>query len=379
MAPRGSQLSSLPALLVFAAGCLNANPYYEEPEEPEESASASASAGTTTTAGEATSEPSSSAGTTTTSAGSDSGPASEAGSESDATTVSDTGSPGLCGDGVIDPGEECDDGRNNADKDAYCTLDCKENVCGDGLLGPDEACDDGNTVSWDGCSDDCSALCGNGVLEDDEECDEGDANHDTLGPCTTACAPLPDLLLDPVGTSDFFGVPGVAKKGSCAMGHVVGLFGAHDMGALAQLGMDCVGLTPYTPLGGGVYRFTWGGAPAGLLDFGYAPLMPQEFEAKCDPDYPFLVEVDGWVGAGAIHGLTLTCADYRYYPGDSGYELEVTTVEKKVGPQRGMQADISADCTAKGPSAFATNVYAVENDVIAGIQLECVTPLLNDW
>ncbi len=49
--------------------------------------------------------------------------------------------------------------------------------CGNGLLDPGEACDDGNHVSGDGCDEDCSSdeTCGNGVLDEDrgEECDDG--------------------------------------------------------------------------------------------------------------------------------------------------------------------------------------------------------------
>lgn len=371
MAPRGSLVSTLSFVTVAAAGCLNSNPYYERPKEGEGASASSTSGGEATT--EPTTEPMTSGGVTTTDAGSES----DAGSDSE--SESESGAPGICGDGEVDPGEECDDGLDNADENAYCTLDCKENICGDGLLGPDEACDDGNTASWDGCSDDCSALCGNGVIEDDEECDEGDANHDTLGPCTTACAPLPSLLFDPAGVTDFLGAPGTAKKGSCSMSHVVGLAGAHQTDVLVQLGIDCVGLKAYEELGDGAYRFAWVGAPSGFPDFGYDAPMAVDFDVKCDPDYPFLVEVDGWLGDGVIHGLTLTCADYRYYPGDNGYELEITEVEKTIGPQIGMPADLSADCTDLAPEAFATNLFAVENDVLTGIQLECVKPLLNYW
>ena len=42
-------------------------------------------------------------------------------------------------------------------------------VCGDGILDPGEECDDGNTNDGDGCSSDCqsSEVCGNGVLDSD--------------------------------------------------------------------------------------------------------------------------------------------------------------------------------------------------------------------
>nr|MCH9688375.1 DUF4215 domain-containing protein [Deltaproteobacteria bacterium] len=59
--------------------------------------------------------------------------------------------PGVCGDGVHNGGEECDDGEANAD-DMACKSDCTLQWCGDGLLGPQEQCDDGNVDGADGCS-----------------------------------------------------------------------------------------------------------------------------------------------------------------------------------------------------------------------------------
>ena len=59
-----------------------------------------------------------------------------------------------CGGGVVDPGEQCDDG-NRIDTDA-CTNSCKVNVCGDGIIYAGvEECDDGNTADADGCSAQC--------------------------------------------------------------------------------------------------------------------------------------------------------------------------------------------------------------------------------
>ena len=62
----------------------------------------------------------------------------------------------VCGDGVLDPGEACDDG-SNAPCDG-CASDCKrlEGVCGDGTIECREACDDGNREDGDGCASDCS-------------------------------------------------------------------------------------------------------------------------------------------------------------------------------------------------------------------------------
>ncbi len=49
--------------------------------------------------------------------------------------------------------------------------------CGDGFLDPGEQCDDGNRVNGDGCSSTCTLeSCGNGVVDAGEACDHGALN-----------------------------------------------------------------------------------------------------------------------------------------------------------------------------------------------------------
>lgn len=64
-------------------------------------------------------------------------------------------------------------------------------LCGDGLIDPEEGCDDGNLVDGDGCSGSCAdeALCGDGVLDPGEACDEGVGNDDLGLLCTSLCRP----------------------------------------------------------------------------------------------------------------------------------------------------------------------------------------------
>ncbi len=50
---------------------------------------------------------------------------------------------------------------------------CIAVLCGNGLVDPDEVCDDGNTIPGDGCSSDCQLRCGDGKLDDGELCDSG--------------------------------------------------------------------------------------------------------------------------------------------------------------------------------------------------------------
>jgi cysteine-rich repeat protein len=58
--------------------------------------------------------------------------------------------------------------------------------CGNGILEPLEQCDDGNTDVGDGCNDICQVEeCGNGNLDFGEECDDGNLN-DRDG-CSNSC------------------------------------------------------------------------------------------------------------------------------------------------------------------------------------------------
>lgn len=61
----------------------------------------------------------------------------------------------VCGDGVLDPGEACDDGGNAPCDGCSSTCDRVDAVCGDGTPECGEACDDGNSLDGDGCTSDC--------------------------------------------------------------------------------------------------------------------------------------------------------------------------------------------------------------------------------
>jgi cysteine-rich repeat protein len=118
----------------------------------------------------------------------------------------------LCGDGLISPREECDDG-NTAPGDgcnATCGLEAGAGCygqpsichpgCGDGALGEGEQCDDGNNTAGDGCGVHCTQEpgysctgvpslctvgCGDGLKATAEACDDG-STSDGDG-CSAAC------------------------------------------------------------------------------------------------------------------------------------------------------------------------------------------------
>ena len=99
----------------------------------------------------------------------------------------------ICGDGVVSPGEQCDNGTaKNLGGYNQCTSACLLGpYCGDGKLDADhEACDNGVNNSeyglTSGCAPGCKlpARCGDGVVQVqyDEECDEGEQNLTSTDP-----------------------------------------------------------------------------------------------------------------------------------------------------------------------------------------------------
>lgn len=100
--------------------------------------------------------------------------------------------PSLCGNGILDMGEQCDDGILNANEPDMCRLTCELPTCGDQIIDAAEQCDLGALNGQPGST--CSAMCqltlstcGNGVLDVGEECDQGLANA-WSGTCSPLCS-----------------------------------------------------------------------------------------------------------------------------------------------------------------------------------------------
>jgi hypothetical protein len=112
--------------------------------------------------------------------------------------------PARCGDGLIDPGEECDDG--NTDNDDACLADCRDAFCGDRFVRTGvEACDGDpprtcdttcGTTGDQSCTEECSwTACdppGEVCNAVDDDCDRStDEEFDCIRglevPCETTC------------------------------------------------------------------------------------------------------------------------------------------------------------------------------------------------
>ncbi len=146
----------------------------------------------------------------------------------------DAGPGPVCGDGILDPGEECDDGAENSDVERNaCRSDCRLPRCGDAVADDGEACDGwdfggrtcrdqedrdasvegGERAHFTGgvlsCTRDCDldvsgcTRCGDGVAEGEEECDGTDLDgHDCLsaaGKLEGQLSCRPDCTLDTSG------------------------------------------------------------------------------------------------------------------------------------------------------------------------------------
>ena len=105
---------------------------------------------------------------------------------------------GYCGDGGLDPGEQCDLGGGNGSCPSTCDSACQDQTCGGGYCGDGnvnggEQCDlgGGNGLCPSLCSTSCTdntcgggGYCGDGNVDGGEQCDNGGSN----GGCPAACS-----------------------------------------------------------------------------------------------------------------------------------------------------------------------------------------------
>lgn len=177
------------------------------------------------------------------------------GSSSDSSSAAEvtTGPVSICGDGMLDADEACDDG-NRDDGDA-CTNHCTVAICGDGIKADDEGCDDGNMDDTDLCSSACEiAVCGDGLVQTGEMCDAAGVSPDCDADCTlVVCG---DLALNlPAGErcDDGRNDPGDACSPSCEVTEIANIAAGVDTTCIAFMDgrVRCWGRGESGALGGG--------------------------------------------------------------------------------------------------------------------------------
>jgi len=282
----------------------------EDPDDPS----------TTSTAGDSDDPTTTTATTATTT---------DPGDTNDLTTTTDV--PSICGDGVQDPGEQCDDGEAN-NNNAFCTVQCKVNVCGDGhkFTGV-ELCDTGIANSDDYgnfCGADCTPgiFCGDGLTQkgEGEQCDDGPINGmPEMGTsCDSVChiIGLRAFITEEAFTGDLDGFDGADEKcqiaaltaGMVNPGSFRAVLSTGTMSANDRLTPLIGLLLPYILPGGQQIATSFPDLMAGgpgdtginvtehgvqLLDAYVATnTTPTGESAPHDPDVPAL-DCDGWTSA----------------------------------------------------------------------------------
>ncbi len=178
-----SRLHGAVILAALLAGCLNSETAITTEANTSSGTTGTGTTAVVTTTGVTTGTPTSSGETTSSGSSSTDGVT----STSSTSTTDTTGAPApVCGDGVAEAPETCDDG--NPDDGDDCPGSCAPAYCGDGFvrLGVED-CDDGNKINDDGCTSSCTvAVCGDGVTQNDvEDCDDGD--KDDTDYCISSC------------------------------------------------------------------------------------------------------------------------------------------------------------------------------------------------
>ena len=97
-----------------------------------------------------------------------------------------------CGNGILEPDEQCDDGADNSDSEPdACRTSCRTPICGDGVADANEQCDDGNEWGGDGCTPECLGESGAFETEpNDNWADAETVTEDTVNGALSAGAGL---------------------------------------------------------------------------------------------------------------------------------------------------------------------------------------------
>jgi len=104
--------------------------------------------------------------------------------------------PPECGNGIVEAGEDCD--QTSCPAGGTCQTDCTcapVPTCGDGIVDPGEQCDGTGCPEGTECLADCTCadtlLCGNGVVDPGEQCDASDCAPGAVCQADCTCAVVP--------------------------------------------------------------------------------------------------------------------------------------------------------------------------------------------
>jgi hypothetical protein len=172
------------------------------------------------------------------------------------------GGSAVCGDGLLDAGEQCDSTQVAACPDGRCGEGCVC-ACGNGRLDPGEVCEGAGPLAaacpGSLCGADCQCTCGNGSVDPGEQCEGASAAGCPTGICLSNCSC------------------------QCGNGHCDDLFGGGGIETPANCRQDCI--PPYSRCGssadcaglaycgaGGYCTTSCAGGSACNLDPGYDEL-----------------------------------------------------------------------------------------------------------
>ncbi|MEQ8277468.1 MAG: DUF4215 domain-containing protein [Deltaproteobacteria bacterium] len=223
----------------------------------------------------------------------------------------------LCGNNTRDPGEQCDDGNHGVETCFYGTTSCFQcgqdcfmtpaptTFCGDGVLDPAfEFCDDGPLNGTLGFCDSCVRVCGNGTVEVGyEDCDDGNTVTETCAYGETSCQVCMDFCYLVPGATSYCGDGAVdtANGEQCDDANTVTEACAYGETSCTVCNSTCASVAGQTAYcGDGILN------GAEVCDAGAANGTPGQCNTTCEGTVP--VCGDGVVGSGEAcdDGNTIT-------------------------------------------------------------------------
>ncbi len=226
-------------------------------------------------------------------------------------------------------------------------------VCGDGIVTPPEQCDDGNTDGGDGCSaiceieDQTGPVCGDSIITPPEICDDGGTNGTIPGGCNDTCTgfvPTGPINLPPMITSD--GGGDTASKSIAENTTLV-----TDMQTSDDLDSEGSGLT---------YSFTTvgGGGEDNAQFFITSTTGVLSFSGCCIPDFENPADFDG----------------------NNMYEVQVTVTDSGPGGSLTDTQDITVTVTdvAEGPINLPPMITSDGGGAIVAINVDENTFAITD-